>query len=292
MNKQKEAFYKSSLKGDAVTALLTYDPDTDGGSNLLPADLSRDLVAEPVLENPIRQAGVFTAIKNLVLPRIVIDFDQFPVIDDLTTALEIEAAGDQAVFERFKTKIKVVVSDSVAHGSDAGLAIFIENQLRAALGRLELARILDPAPAIEIAHMSLLAADLGETVTLPGAAVLGAIKAAIKDLPKVFKPAALVLINSDLYGTLQDDLCAVHGGGIYSAAPVQLFTRPALFCDAVPDDVIVVGDFRHLRFNYNGLTFDSKYMAEDGNYHYVLTCWYDCHIMIKNAFRRVKVQAV
>ena len=49
MNKVKEAFYKSSLKGDAIQALLTYDPDTDGGSNLLPADLSRDLVAEPVL---------------------------------------------------------------------------------------------------------------------------------------------------------------------------------------------------------------------------------------------------
>lgn len=294
----KAAFYKSALMGDVEGIKKTYQglgaiPENDvglgGGENLLPTNMSRELITEPIESNSLRSIEQVSQITGLEEPKLLFSIDDADLADvtDKDTAKEIEMEGDTVTYGRFKTKIVATVKDTVLHGSATELVSTIENALRSGLAQKEKMRAFATTADAAHKHMSFYtkeAADGSKAIrAIPGDNLIDAIIKAIADLPDAFSEnACVVMRKSDYFAEINK--LANGASTLWGKKPEEVIGYPVVFNDRAV--VPVIGDFRYARMNYDiGTIYETDKDALKGEYYFVLTAWGDHQIKLASAFR-------
>lgn len=294
----KAAFYKAALMGDVEGTKKTYQglgaiPENDaglgGGENLLPTNMSRELITEPFESNSLRSIEQVSQITGLEEPKLLFSIDDADLADvtDKDTANEIEMEGDTVTYGRFKTKIVATVKDTVLHGSATELVSTIENALRSGLAQKEKMRAFATTADAAHKHMSFYtkeAADGSKAIrAIPGDNLIDAIIKAIADLPDAFSEnACVVMRKSDYFAEINK--LANGASTLWGKKPEEVIGYPVVFNDRAV--VPVIGDFRYARMNYDiGTIYETDKDALKGEYYFVLTAWGDHQIKLASAFR-------
>jgi HK97 family phage major capsid protein len=302
---KKAAFYRAVLTGDKAGAAKAYsalgaipgaNADLGYGDSLLPTNTSRELITEPVETNSLRQVEPCTNITGLEEPRLLFEIDDADLADvtDLQTANEIAVRGENVVYGRYKTKVKVSIMETVLHGTDVELVSAVEDALRGALAIKEKMRAFAPASGSGAydsahAHMSFYNAPSGTSAIkeVEGDSLIQAIINAWADLPDIFAANAVcVMRKQDYYAAIKE----LNGAGndLWGKKPEDVLGIPTIWNDRAV--VPVIGDFKYAKQNYEaGTIFDTDKDVDSGKYKFVLTAWGDHQIRLFSAFRLAKV---
>jgi len=290
--KNKAGFYRAIAFGDKESAKKTYaglggipveSADMGNGSNLLPVNLSNELITEPFEQNSLRNVEETSQVAGLEEPRLTFAIDDEDLLADVVdfeTAKEIKTSTDLVTYGRYKTKVKIEVADTVVYGTDTNLVTTVENGLRSAIARKEKLRAFAASPDETHKHMSFYANGI-KGVT--GTTIVNAIMAALGDLDDLFRANASVIMRSaDWYTYLQT--LTNQSDTLFTAKPQDVLGVPVEFNDRAV--IPVVGDFRFSKQNYDPtVVLDSDKDVDKGVFKYVLTAWGDHQIKLKNAFR-------
>lgn len=290
--KGKAAFYRATALKDkdaiekayqGLGAIPANSSDLGGGSNLLPTNLSREIITEPYEENSLRLVEPTTQIAGLEEPRIAFAIDDEDLLEDVVdaeTAKEIAASADVVTYGRYKTKLTIQVADTVIFGSDADVVAEVENSLRSQLARKEKLRAFAQSADDDHKHMSFYMVGI-KGVT--GNTVVNAIMKALGDLPDLFRANAKVVMRAaDWYDYIQT--LVNNSDTLFTAKPQDIIGVPVTFNDRAV--IPIVGDFRYSKQNYDPMaTLDSDKDIKTGMYIFVLTAWGDHQIKLKSAFR-------
>ncbi len=296
--KVKAKFYRAALLGDTkkayegLGAIPTATADLGTGEHLLPVNMSRELITEPLEENSLRQIEPVSNITGLEEPRLLFTIEDSDLADvtDNETAKEIELTGDSVAYGRYKTKIKATVKDTVLHGTDVDLVTAVENGLRSGIAVKEKMRAFAPASgtgAYDAAHkhMSFYAETDGTTdiKTVKGGDLIAAIINAWADLPEAYAGnARCVMRKQDYYAAIR--VLANSNNDLWGKKPEDVLGIPCIFNDRAVTPV--VGDFRYSKQNYDiGTIYDTDKDVDKGEYYFVVTAWGDHQIKLKSAFR-------
>ena len=293
----KAAFYRAAVGiGDMEAVRKTYaglgaipagSADLGRGSNLLPVNLSNELLAEPVEENSLRRVEPVSQINGLEEPKIDFTIEDADLADvtDEETAREIKMDGDTITYGRFKTKIVATVKDTVLHGTDTDLVNKVEAALRSGLAIKEKINAFRVESDTKHDHMSFYLNGIKE---VEGSDLIQAIINAWADLPDAFSAnACCVMRKQDYYAEIRK--LANSSSDLWGAAPEDVLGVPVEFNDRAV--IPVVGDFRYARQNYDiGTTLETDKDGKKGEYYFILTAWGDHRIRLKNAFRLAKVK--
>ena len=303
--KVKAKFFRTALLGgdtkkayEGLGAIPQATADLGTGENLLPVNMSRELITEPIEENSLRQVEPVSNITGLEEPRLLFTIEDADLADvtDQDTAKEIALSGDSVAYGRYKTKIKATIKDTVLHGTDVDLVNAVENGLRSGIAVKEKMRAFAPASgagAYDAAHkhMSFYAETEGVTdiKTVTGADLIAAIINAWADLPEAYAGnARCVMRKQDYYAAIRT--LANANNDLWGKKPEDVLGIPCVFNDRAVTPV--VGDFRYSKQNYDiGTIFDTDKDVDKGEYYFVVTAWGDHQIKLKSAFRLAKVQA-
>ena len=288
--KNKAAFYRAVATGEdrskvyaGLGAIPAASADLGNGSALLPSTLSSELIAEPFEENSLRRVEQTSQIAGLEEPRISFAIDDEDLLEDVIdfeTAKEIEATADTVTYGRYKTKVKIKVSDTVIMGTDTNLVNTIENELRSGLARKEKLRAFAKSADDTHKHMSFY---MNGIKGVTGANIVAAIMAALGDLPDAFRANAKVMMRSADWYTYLQTLNGTNNE-LFTAKPEEVLGVPVIFNDKA--DIPIVGDFSYAKQNYEPVaTLKSDEDIDKGVYMYVLTAWGDHQIKLKSAFR-------
>ncbi len=292
LTKNKAAFYRAVAFGDKEAARKTYSAlgaipagsaDLGSGSNLLPTNLSNEIITEPFEENSLRQVEETSQVAGLEEPRLLFSIDDEDLLEDVAdaeTAKEIATSTELVTYGRYKTKVKIEVADTVVYGADAQLVSKIEGGLRSALARKEKLRAFAKSADDDHKHMSFYMVGI-KGVT--GTSVVDAIMKALGDLDDMFRANAKVVMRAaDWYSYLQ----TLNGANneLFTAKPQDVIGVPVIFNDKAT--IPIVGDFRYAKQNYEPTAvLDSDKDVDTGLFKYVLTAWGDHQIKLKSAFR-------
>lgn len=308
--KAKADFYRAAIDGkdkgllakayEGLGAIPAADADLGNGDKLLPTNLSRTLITEPVEVNPLRTIARVTNVTGLEEPKLGFTIEDADIGDvtDKQTANEIEMEGDVVSYGRTKIKVKATVKDTVYHGTDVDLVNAIEGNLRAALARREKLFAFQSAEDIDTnsdtahAHMSFYQVDSNEDTvikTVEGDDLYNAIVNAYADLADDFAAnAKIVMKKTDYFGIIKD--LTNSSEALFGGKPAAILGVPVVFCDKA--ETPVVGDFSYYGINYDiGTVFDTAKDVDKGEYKFVLTAWGDQQIRLKSAFRLAAVKA-
>lgn len=297
----KGRFYRAVLMGEPLSGLprMVYEQlgaipeanaDQGYGSNLLPTQLSNELLLDPLVEHPLLHRMTVTQITGLEVPKLsfAVDDDAF-VTKDGATAKEMKKSADGKIsFGRFKMPIMAKVSETVLRGTPFN----IEREVSNALVSQQAAKLLKvtfaSAPAVGEEHMSLYASGANAIIEVQGATLLDAILAAYGDLEEAYsKNASVVMRRLDYINMIR----ALSNGAesLFGKKPEDIIGIPVDFCDRATTPV--VGDFRYLHLNYDmAPLYDTDKDVPAGNRIFSLTHWYDQHVKMKAAFRKAAVK--
>lgn len=295
----KAAYYRAAaVGGDRATirkafaglgAIPTGSENLGGGENLLPTNMSNELLTEPVEENSLRRIEPVSQISGLEEPKIDFTIEDATLTDvtDEETAKEIEMTGDTIAYGRFKTKIVATIKDTVLHGSELKLVEAVEAALRSGLAVKEKINAFRTVSDGTHDHMSFYLNGIKE---VEGPNMVQAVINAWADLPEAYSGnACAVMRKQDYYAAIQT--LANGATSLWGEKPEDVVGIPVIFNDRAV--VPVVGDFRYSRQNYDvGAIMDTDKDAKAGEYYFVLTAWGDHRIRLKSAFRLAKVAAV
>lgn len=301
--KAKAAFYRAALLGgdvkksyEGLGGIPTATEALGYGDNLLPTNVSNELLLEPLEENSLRNIEPVSQIPGLEEQKLLftIEDEKLADVTDQQTANEIAMEGGSVSYGRFKTKITATIKDTVLHGSDHDIVTAVENALRSGLAIKEKMRAFAPADgtgAYDDAHkhMSFYQATDGVTAikAVTGSDLIDAIIKAWADLPEAFATnARCVMKKTDYYAAIRT--LANGNSDLWGKKPEDVLGIPVEFNDRAT--VPVVGDFRYARQNYDiGTIFETDKDAKKGEYYFVLTAWGDHRIRLKSAFRLAAV---
>jgi len=303
----KAAFFRDAINGnvqksyEGLGAIPVNTGDLGYGEKLLPTNMSRELILEPVEKNPLRDICRVTNITGLEEPKLGITIEDADIADitDQQTAQEIALTGDTVAYGRLKAKVKSTVKDTVLHGTPVDLVNAVENGLRGGLAKREKMYAFKSATALynsgtkdtAHAHMSFYdytsytdASHITYAITAKeGATMYDAIVAALGDLADEFAAnASVVMKKSDYYAMIKG--LANSSEALFAEKPASILGVPVIFCDLAT--IPVVGDFSYYGINYDiGAIFDTDKDVSKGEYYFVLTAWGDQQIRLKSAFR-------
>jgi HK97 family phage major capsid protein len=290
--KAKAAFYKAALTGQDATAIAkqyeglgaipALDADLGNGSNLLPTNMSTELLTEPFDDNTLRRVEPVTQITGLEEPKLLFSIDDSDLADitDKDTAKEVEAEGELVSYGRFKTKVYATLKDTVLHGSPLDLVAVIENALRSALATKEKLNAFAVAPDQDHKHMSFYATGIKK---IAGTTIIDAIIAALGDLADMYAGnATVVMRRQDYYKAIRS---LTNGAeSLFGKKPEDVIGVPVIFNDRAV--MPIVGDFRYSKQNYDiGTIYETDKDGKKGEYYFILTTWGDHQIRLKSAFR-------
>lgn len=299
MIKAKAAFYKAALTGgdirevrkayEGLGAIPINDGDLGGGENLLPSNMSNELITEPFETNSLRNVEQVSQITGLEEPKLLFSIEDADLADvtDKDTAKEIEMEGGTVTYGRFKTKIVATVKDTVLHGTPTNLVNTVENALRSGLAQKEKMRAFATTADATHKHMSFYTKEKTDgskaIKSVPGDNLVDAIIKAIADLPDSFSEnAAVIMKKTDYYAEINK--LANGSATLWGKKPEDVIGYPVIFNDRAV--VPVIGDFRYARMNYDiGTIFETDKDAKKGEYYFVLTAWGDHQIKLASAFR-------
>lgn len=284
--KAKAELIRSAIRNkpmsDEVRAALGDNNET-GGEKILPSTMTRELLHEPFVKNPLRDVSTFTSVTNLEVPKITFTLDDDGFIADTETAKEMEAEGDVVAFGRNKFKVMVPISETILAATDTNLVQTVDQALQSGLAAKEKKVAFATTPATGEEALSFYGVGITE---VEGDDTYKAIKAAIADLYEDFRDNATIVMRYADYMDIIETL-ANNNATLYNAQPEQVLGKPVVFSDAAVDPI--VGDFRYSHFNYDPqLIYDRDKDVKTGIELFVLTAWFDHKIKLKSAFRIAK----
>lgn len=289
--KAKAGFYRAVLTGgdvkkafEGLGALPTGAEALGYGENLLPTNLSNELLMEPLEENSLRRIEPVSQITGLEEAKLLFEIEDADLADvtDQETAKEIELEGSTVSYGRYKTKITATIKDTVLHGTDFALVSAVESALRSGLAIKEKINAFRVTSDTTHDHMSFYLNGIKE---VEGDNLIQAIINAWADLPEAFAAnAKCVMRKTDYYAAIQT---MANGDNLWGKKPEDVIGIPVEFNDRAVTPI--VGNFQYSRQNYDiGTIFETDKDAKKGEYYFVLTAWGDHRIRLKSAFRLAK----
>jgi HK97 family phage major capsid protein len=285
--KAKAELIRATMQGKPIPADVRAalgDRNQTGGEKFLPKTLSKEILTEPFVKNPLREISTVTQITNLEIPKLDFSLDDDDFILDTETAKELEQTGDVVTFGRYKFKVFAGISETVLNGSDANLVSYVERALQSGVAAKEKKVAFATTPKQGEEHMSFYASGIKEVT---GETLYKAIKAAIADLHEDYRENARIVMRYQDYSDIIETL-ANGNATLYTAQPEQILGKPVVFCDSAVYPII--GDFSYSHFNYD-LTalYERDKDVKTGIEQFVVTAWFDHQIKLKSAFRIAKV---
>lgn len=302
--KAKAALYRTALTGgdvkkayEGLGGIPVNTADLGYGENLLPTNMSRELLLEALDTNPLREISHVTNITGLEEPKLGFTIEDADLGDvtDQQTANEIAMTGSNVTYGRLKAKVNATVKDTVLHGTETDLVSAIESNLRAALAKREkhfaFLSAASCASDTTHAHMSFYkkTGNVYDITEVTGTTLYNAIVNAYADLADEYAARATVVMKkSDYYGIIST--LTNTSEALFSEKPAMILGIPVVFCDKATTPV--VGDFSYYGINYDiGTIFETDKDGKKGEYYFILTAWGDQQIRLKSAFRLATVDA-
>jgi len=303
----KAAFIRDAFAGrvkksyEGLGAIPVNTADLGYGENLLPTNMSRELLMEPEEKNPLRDICRVTNVTGLEEPKLGFTIEDADLADvlDTATANEIALDGGVVAYGRMKCKVTATVKDTVLHGTDTDLVAAIESRLRSALAKREKHFAFQSHTSIynsnspDTAHRHMSFYDYTGTYSADsptyvitakeGVTMYDAIAAALGDLADDFAAnASVVMKKSDYYAMIKS--LTNDADTLFGSKPASILGVPVIFCDKAT--IPVVGDFSYYGINYDIQSiFETDKDAKKGEYYFVFTAWGDQQIRLKSAFR-------
>ena len=310
----------SKFSNEAVEGNFTIDGGTHmtRGDKLLPANMSNDLLYEPMAKNQFRELSKFTAIMNLELPKISFDVATgagtaggvnnvgagVPAFlkTDSETAKEIKSTAALIKFERNKFKVFCAIPETVYRGTDVNLMEVVNAALQSGFAKKEKAMVLEKvvaaagtnnadAPVSFYTEIGTAAygdkANTSAIKKVEGATMYEAIINGICDLEEDYaQDAVLVMRKVDYFKMIKE--LVNQNATLFGAKPEEVLGIPVKFIDAC--ETPILGDFKYSHYNYDlSMEYDSDKEILTGVRRFVVTAWVDHRITMKSAFRLLTV---
>ena len=310
----------SKFSNEAVEGNFTIDGGTHmtRGDKLLPANMSNDLLYEPMAKNQFRELSKFTAIMNLELPKISFDVATgagtaggvnnvgagVPAFlkTDSETAKEIKSTAALIKFERNKFKVFCAIPETVYRGTDVNLMEVVNAALQSGFAKKEKAMVLEKvvaaagtnnadAPVSFYTEIGTAAygdkSNASAIKKIEGATMYEAIINGICDLEEDYaQDAVLVMRKVDYFKMIKE--LVNQNATLFGAKPEEVLGIPVKFIDAC--ETPILGDFKYSHYNYDlSMEYDSDKEILTGVRRFVVTAWVDHRITMKSAFRLLTV---
>ena len=310
----------SKFSNEAVEGNFTIDGGTHmtRGDKLLPANMSNDLLYEPMAKNQFRELSKFTAIMNLELPKISFDVASGAgtagginnagagvpsfLKTDSETAKEIKSTAALIKFERNKFKVFCAIPETVYRGTDVNLMEVVNAALQSGFAKKEKAMVLEKvvaaagtnnadAPVSFYTEIGTAAygneANTSAIKKVTGATMYEAIINGICDLEEDYaQDAVLVMRKVDYFKMIKE--LVNQNATLFGAKPEEVLGIPVKFIDAC--ETPILGDFKYSHYNYDlSMEYDSDKEILTGVRRFVVTAWVDHRITMKSAFRLLTV---
>lgn len=310
----------SKFSNEAVEGNFTIDGGTHmtRGDKLLPANMSNDLLYEPMAKNQFRELSKFTAIMNLELPKISFDVASGAgtaggvnnvgtgvpsfLATDSETAKEIKSTAALIKFERNKFKVFCAIPETVYRGTDVNLMEVVNAALQSGFAKKEKAMVLEKvvaaagtnnadAPVSFYTEIGTAAyGNSGNTSAIKkveGETMYEAIINGICDLEEDYaQDAVLVMRKVDYFKMIKE--LVNQNATLFGAKPEEVLGIPVKFIDAC--ETPILGDFKYSHYNYDlSMEYDSDKEILTGVRRFVVTAWVDHRITMKSAFRLLTV---
>lgn len=259
------------------------DDTTTNGNDLLPINVSNQLVSEPLATNPLRNLESISTITNLILPKIAFEIADDGFVKDGDAAKDATLNADTINFGRYQMKVRAGVSDTILRGTDTGLVQYVNNALSSAIAKKERTVSLNPSASGDEAHMSYYDAS-NNIKKISGKDLFHAIRMALADLDDDFQDSAKILMKrSDYYEML--DALANSSTTLFQRQPEEILGAPVTFTSAA--DKPIVGDFQNARLNYeiDSSLYEQYKDYQHGLNYFQFTTWFDHRIVLPSAFR-------
>lgn len=276
-------------KWNNVKQELKDDTETNGG-NLLPVNVSNQLISEPLAKNPLRDMETISTVTNLILPKIAFEIADDGFVKDGEAAKNADLKGDTIKFGRYEMKVRAGVSDTILRGTDTGLVQYVNNALASAIQKKERTVSLNESATGDEAHMSYYDAS-NNIKSVSGSDMYHAIRKALADLDDDFQDSAKILMTRTDYYDMLDSL-ANNSTTLYDRQPEQVLGAPVVFTSAAVKPI--VGDFAYGRLNYemDSPLYEQYKDYEHGMNYFQFTTWFDHRIVLSSAFRIADVKKV
>ena len=310
----------SKFSNEAVEGNFTIDGGTHmtRGDKLLPANMSNDLLYEPMAKNQFRELSKFTAIMNLELPKISFDVASGAgtvggvnnagkgvpsfLSTDSETAKEIKSTAALIKFERNKFKVFCAIPETVYRGTDVNLMEVVNAALQSGFAKKEKAMVLEKvvaaagtnnadAPVSFYTEIGTAAygdkANTSAIKKVTGETMYEAIINGICDLEEDYaQDAVLVMRKVDYFKMIKE--LVNQNATLFGAKPEEVLGIPVKFIDAC--ETPILGDFKYSHYNYDlSMEYDSDKEILTGVRRFVVTAWVDHRITMKSAFRLLTV---
>ena len=259
------------------------DDTTTNGNDLLPINVSNQLVSEPLATNPLRNLESISTITNLILPKIAFEIADDAFVKDGDAAKDATLNADTINFGRYQMKVRAGVSDTILRGTDTGLVQYVNNALSSAIAKKERTVSLNPSATGDEAHMSYYDAS-NNIKKISGKDLFHAIRMALADLDDDFQDSAKILMKrSDYYEML--DALANSSTTLFQRQPEEILGAPVTFTSAAVKPI--VGDFQYGRLNYeiDSSLYEQYKDYQHGLNYFQFTTWFDHRIVLPSAFR-------
>lgn len=291
------SFFRAAIRKDRqgvreamakLGALPTDDSSLGYGDSVLPTTLTRTLIHEPFVTNPMRDIIRITSIQGLEVPKMAYSIADDAFIDDEGTAKAMTLTAGKISFGRHKWKVLTAVSDTMMLSEDVGLVQYINNALGSGLAAKEKKVMFASAPGSGEEYMSFYSTQNG-IKKIEKTTMYDAIVGALSDLSDDFLGnARLVMKRSDYLAMIKE--LANSSATLWGAKPEDVLGVPVTFCDAATTPIL--GDFNFAQMNYDpNITFDSDKDIESGDSRFALTAWCDFRVLLPSAFRLCAVGA-
>lgn len=269
----KNDFYRNAMNGSREFSYGTIKAlATDPIKKILPKQMERDILMEPLQDSLIKTYATVTNQKGLEVPILSIQLNGADYIEDMGVLQELQLTGNSIEFERHRDYVGIAVSDTIYIAAQDYFVNSVESALKTAVYTVELNNIFSLTPKVD--HMSFYKCGIIEK---QGSDIYQALKAAISDLPKPIKRNSKIVMNSDDYITLVEQLASMGISNIPFKQEIVIeenCIRP------------VVGDLSYLHINYDGeVKYDVVKNVKNGLYYFVLDFYSDIQIKLKSAFR-------
>nr|DAH60947.1 MAG TPA: major capsid protein [Caudoviricetes sp.] len=310
----------SKFSNEAVEGNFTIDGGTHmtRGDKLLPANMSNDLLYEPMAKNQFRELSRFTAIMNLELPKISFDVATGAgtvgginnagagvpsfLTSDSETAKEIKSTAALIKFERNKFKVFCAIPETVYRGTDVNLMEVVNAALQSGFAKKEKGMVLEKVVVATGTNSADAPVSFYTEIGTGDYAAVGNKKAikeieakslyegiidAICDLEEDYAQNAVVVMRKVDYFKMIKELVN-QNATLFGAKPEEVLGVPVKFIDAATEPI--VGDFKYSHYNYDlSMEYDSDKDILTGVRRFVVTAYVDHRITMKSAFRLIKV---
>lgn len=310
----------SKFSNEAVEGNFTIDGGTHmtRGDKLLPANMSNDLLYEPMAKNQFRELSRFTAIMNLELPKISFDVATGAgtvgginnagagvpsfLTSDSETAKEIKSTAALIKFERNKFKVFCAIPETVYRGTDVNLMEVVNAALQSGFAKKEKGMVLDKVVVATGTNNADAPVSFYTEIGTGDYAAVGNQKAikeieakslyegiidAICDLEEDYAQNAVVVMRKVDYFKMIKELVN-QNATLFGAKPEEVLGVPVKFIDAATEPI--VGDFKYSHYNYDlSMEYDSDKDILTGVRRFVVTAYVDHRITMKSAFRLIRV---